>query len=55
MWSQMTVGVLRFGFGSVVLTTTDIESMGDNGAWHFRGKVQRDVYRNISLAYLVSK
>lgn len=31
MWSQMTVGVLRFGFDSVVLTTTDIESMGDTG------------------------
>ncbi len=31
MWSHMTVGVLRFGFGSVVLTTTDIESMSDMG------------------------
>lgn len=31
MWSQMTVGVLLFGFDSVVLTTTDIESMGDMG------------------------
>lgn len=27
----MTVGVLRFGFDSVILTTTDIESIGDMG------------------------